>query len=112
MLLEPGVGETPLWPSVCVTALFAGETPVEPLAKMLSLVPGVDFFEALERLNTELYQDDARVDRQRERLWYQALNEDFSVGDLELTEAAADWLTEHGYDPSFGARPLKRLMQV
>lgn len=41
-VLEPGVGETPLWPSVCVTALFDGETPVEPLARMLSLVPGVD----------------------------------------------------------------------
>jgi ATP-dependent Clp protease ATP-binding subunit ClpB len=31
--------------------------------------------------------------------------------DLELTAEAADWLTEHGYDPSFGARPLKRLLQ-
>ena len=31
--------------------------------------------------------------------------------DLELTDEAADWLTEHGYDPSFGARPLKRLLQ-
>ena len=41
-VLEPGVGETPLWPSVCVTALFDGDTPVEPLARMLSLVPGVD----------------------------------------------------------------------
>ena len=41
-VLEPGVGETPLWPSVCVTALFAGDTPVEPLKRMLGLVPGVD----------------------------------------------------------------------
>ncbi len=31
--------------------------------------------------------------------------------DLDLTDAAATWLAEHGYDPSFGARPLKRLMQ-
>ncbi|MCP3995520.1 MAG: ATP-dependent chaperone ClpB [bacterium] len=30
---------------------------------------------------------------------------------LELTDEAAAWLSEHGYDPSFGARPLKRLMQ-
>jgi ribosomal protein L11 methyltransferase len=42
-VLEPGVGETPLWPSVCVTALFDGETPVEPLTRILSLVPGVDW---------------------------------------------------------------------
>jgi len=41
-VLEPGVGKTPLWPSVCVTALFGGDTPIEPLARMLSLVPGVD----------------------------------------------------------------------
>jgi ribosomal protein L11 methyltransferase len=41
-VLEPGVGETPLWPSVCVTALFNADTSVEPLARMLSLVPGVD----------------------------------------------------------------------
>ncbi len=31
--------------------------------------------------------------------------------DLQLTSEAAAWLAEHGYDPSFGARPLKRLMQ-
>ena len=30
---------------------------------------------------------------------------------LQLTDEAATWLSEHGYDPSFGARPLKRLMQ-
>ena len=41
-VLEPGVGETPLWPSVGITALFDGDTPVEPLTRMLSLVPGVD----------------------------------------------------------------------
>ncbi len=31
---------------------------------------------------------------------------------LELTEEAADWLTEHGYDAVYGARPLKRLIQT
>jgi ATP-dependent Clp protease ATP-binding subunit ClpB len=30
---------------------------------------------------------------------------------LVLSAEAATWLAEHGYDPSFGARPLKRLMQ-
>jgi ATP-dependent Clp protease ATP-binding subunit ClpC len=28
-----------------------------------------------------------------------------------LTEAARRWLAEEGYDPSFGARPLKRVLQ-
>ena len=30
---------------------------------------------------------------------------------LELSDEAADWLAEHGFDPSYGARPLKRLIQ-
>ena len=30
---------------------------------------------------------------------------------LEVTAEARAWLAEHGYDPSFGARPLKRLLQ-
>jgi ATP-dependent Clp protease ATP-binding subunit ClpB len=32
--------------------------------------------------------------------------------DVELTESAIDWLTENGYDPVYGARPLKRLLQT
>jgi ATP-dependent Clp protease ATP-binding subunit ClpB len=31
--------------------------------------------------------------------------------ELELTDAAKDWLAERGFDPAFGARPLKRVMQ-
>jgi ATP-dependent Clp protease ATP-binding subunit ClpC len=31
--------------------------------------------------------------------------------DLEVTEAAVDWLAEHGYEPEYGARPLRRLIQ-
>ena len=30
---------------------------------------------------------------------------------LELSEEARDWLAEQGYDPHFGARPLKRVIQ-
>lgn len=30
---------------------------------------------------------------------------------LELTPEAAQWLAEEGYDPAYGARPLKRLLQ-
>ncbi len=32
--------------------------------------------------------------------------------ELRLSDDAATWLAEHGYDASFGARPLKRLMQT
>ncbi len=31
--------------------------------------------------------------------------------ELELSEGAAAWLAERGYDPTYGARPLKRLLQ-
>lgn len=31
--------------------------------------------------------------------------------DIQLTEAARDWLAEKGYDPAFGARPLRRTLQ-
>src|SRR5262249_55092975 len=30
---------------------------------------------------------------------------------IEITEAAKDWLGDKGYDPVFGARPLRRLIQ-
>ena len=30
---------------------------------------------------------------------------------MEVTDAARDWLGEKGYDPVFGARPLRRVIQ-
>ncbi|WP_041794760.1 ATP-dependent chaperone ClpB [Pararhodospirillum photometricum] len=30
---------------------------------------------------------------------------------LEIDPQARDWLAEHGYDPAYGARPLKRVLQ-
>jgi ATP-dependent Clp protease ATP-binding subunit ClpC len=40
----------------------------------------------------------------RERLSEQGLS-------IELTESASVWLAHQGYDPAFGARPLRRAMQ-
>jgi ribosomal protein L11 methyltransferase len=60
-VLEPGVGETPLWPSVCVTALFSGDTPVEPLTRLLSLLPGVD---RPQQVSFRKFED-----QQWERVW-------------------------------------------
>ena len=31
--------------------------------------------------------------------------------ELELKKSAVDFLLEHGYDPAYGARPLKRALQ-
>jgi ATP-dependent Clp protease ATP-binding subunit ClpB len=47
---------------------------------------------------------DLQVDRLTERLEQRRLT-------LGVTPAARLWLAEHGYDPVYGARPLKRLMQ-
>jgi len=33
------------------------------------------------------------------------------IGLLEFTDYALDYLAENGFDPQFGARPLKRLIQ-
>jgi len=30
---------------------------------------------------------------------------------LEVSDAAKSWLGERGYDPAYGARPLRRLIQ-
>jgi len=60
-VLEPGVGETPLWPSVCVTALFDGDTASAHLAQLLSLVPGVD---RPQLVNFRQFED-----QQWERVW-------------------------------------------
>jgi len=60
-VFEPGVGETPLWPSVCVTALFNGDTDTVPLAQMLSLVPGID---RPQQVNFRKF-----ADQQWERVW-------------------------------------------
>ncbi len=30
---------------------------------------------------------------------------------LEVTDAAREWLADTGYDPAYGARPLRRLIQ-
>ena len=31
---------------------------------------------------------------------------------VTVTEAARQWLTDNGYDPAYGARPLRRLVQT
>jgi len=44
------------------------------------------------------------IDRLQERLAERRL-------ELAVTPAARSWLADHGYDPTYGARPLRRLMQ-
>ena len=51
---------------------------------------------------------DAIVDIQLERLF--TLLEDRKI-ELDLDEAAKSWIADQGYDPVYGARPLKRIIQ-
>ena len=44
------------------------------------------------------------IDRLQQRLSERRL-------ELAVTPAARSWLADHGYDPTYGARPLRRLMQ-
>ena len=30
---------------------------------------------------------------------------------IEMTDAAIDWIADNGYEPEYGARPLRRLIQ-
>ncbi len=48
---------------------------------------------------------DIQLERLRKRLADRRLA-------LEVTDQARHWLGEHGYDPIYGARPLRRLVQV
>jgi ATP-dependent Clp protease ATP-binding subunit ClpB len=47
------------------------------------------------------------------RLQFNSIAKMLSKNDIKLsiTEPAIDWLSQLGYDPQFGARPLKRVMQ-
>src|SRR5690606_17003275 len=47
---------------------------------------------------------DVQLERVRERFAQRELG-------LELTDAAKEWLADRGYDPVFGARPLKRVLR-
>ena len=47
---------------------------------------------------------DVQIERLRKRLEERKI-------DLALTDAARDYLAEKGYDPAYGARPLKRMIQ-
>ena len=86
---------------------------------MTSNLPGdpKDFFrpEFVNRIDDmvrfrELSEDDLQqivdiqLDLFRERLTDRRIT-------VEITEPARKWLAKEGYDPAFGARPLKRLVQ-
>jgi ATP-dependent Clp protease ATP-binding subunit ClpC len=71
--------------------------------EFLNRVDGTMVFHALNREEIKQIVD-LELDKVRERLVEQEVT-------LEVTEAAKDFLADEGYDPSFGARPLRRVIQ-
>lgn len=61
-VLEPGVGETPLWPDVAVTGLFDEQADVRGLELSMSKAPGVDSHAqiSLERIADRNWQEASR----------------------------------------------------
>jgi len=71
--------------------------------EFLNRVDGIVVFRSLTRDEIKEIVDH-ELRKVRERLIEHAIN-------LDLTEAAREWLAEKGYDPEYGARPLRRLIQ-
>ena len=71
--------------------------------EFLNRLDDIVIFSALDK--SELGQIvELNIDRLSHRLAERRLQ-------LAVTPAARTWLSEHGYDPIYGARPLRRLMQ-
>jgi ATP-dependent Clp protease ATP-binding subunit ClpC len=71
--------------------------------ELINRIDEIVLFQKLER--EELQQIvTLLLDRVGDRLRAQDI-------ELEVTDAALTWLAEHGYEPEFGARPLRRLIQ-
>ena len=66
----------------------------------------LDEIEIFSRLGKQQLR--AIVDVQLERVRQRFAQRDLG---LELTDAARDWLADRGYDPVYGARPLKRVLR-
>jgi ATP-dependent Clp protease ATP-binding subunit ClpC len=71
--------------------------------EFLNRVDGTMVFHALNREEIKQIVD-LELDKVRERLVEQEVT-------LEVTEAAKGYLADEGYDPHFGARPLRRVIQ-
>ncbi len=71
--------------------------------EFLNRIDGTVVFRALSKEEIKAIVE-LELNKVRARLLEHAIT-------LESTEAARSWLADHGYDPEFGARPLRRLIQ-
>ena len=99
--LMTGLGETEEVESVRGAVMNAVRSAFRP--EFLNRLDEIILFSRLKRA-----QMGAIVDIQIARL--QKLLDERKIH-IELDDAARDWLAEAGYDPAYGARPLKRVIQ-
>ena len=71
--------------------------------EFLNRIDGTVVFHALERPHI-LHIVDLMLNETRQQLLEKGLS-------LEVTQSAKEFLAEKGYDPNFGARPLRRVIQ-
>jgi ATP-dependent Clp protease ATP-binding subunit ClpC len=66
----------------------------------------IDEIIVFRRLTSEELREitELMLDRTRRRAHAQGI-------ELEFTPAAIDWIAEHGYEPEYGARPMRRIIQ-
>ena len=111
-VLEPAVGETPLWPDVCVSGLFPGDTRPEPVLQLIGLLAGPDQphrtrYRVLDDQDWErVWMDHFQPMQFGHKLWIVPLNH-------ELPESAAADATIVRLDPGLafgtGTHPTTRL---
>jgi len=98
-----------------LTADNAGEIIEETREELLELLKKTIRPEFLNRIDdTIIFTPLSRTDvRQIVKLQFDKIAERVKRHDFEIkiTEPAIDWLSSVGYDPHFGARPVKRLLQ-
>jgi ATP-dependent Clp protease ATP-binding subunit ClpB len=96
-LLDPTLGDEPMREQV-MTQVRSHFRP-----EFLNRLDEVLIFHRLDKVQLRLI-----VDVQLERVRARFAQRDLS---LEVTDAAKDWFADRGYDPVFGARPLKRVLR-
>ena len=96
-ILDPDLSEAEIEHRV-MEALRAAFKP-----EFLNRVDDIVIFHRLSREHIKQIVE-IQLEHLRERLQERGIN-------LELTDAAKEYLAHQGYDPAYGARPLKRLIQ-
>lgn len=85
-------------------ALVLGAVQQKFRPEFLNRLDAMVMFEPLDRAEL-LKVTDIQIEQLRQRLADRRIT-------LEVTGAAKDWLVEVGFDPIYGARPLRRLVQT